>query len=393
MKGHHKLPRGGRICAIGCALAMLLTMNLSTGHVTAASVGDLKDKYNDLEQQQQQIQQQLDDAKDEKDRQLELKQQLDAQISLTREQIETLDQRLELLNSQIEEKETQIQEKETEIQDNMGLFEQRLRSMQVNNTSTQLGLLFGSDSFADFLSRAESLNRITQHDRDLVDKLVADRQSILDAKASIEENRQEVQENRSQAQQKQEQLDAQLSEAQRQIQSIDQLEKDYQEHQEQIESDMKDVQSEIDRIYSQNQSSGTYVGGEFTWPVPGYSSITSYYGWRFNNTDFHTGIDISGGGIYGKNIVAANSGTVIKANTTYTPGVGYGIYLIIDHGGGMSTLYGHTSQLYVKQGDHVEKGQVIAAVGSTGWSTGPHLHFEIRQNGQHTNPLNWFQKQ
>ena len=156
---------------------------------------------------------------------------------------------------------------------------------------------------------------------------------------------------------------------------------------------MKDVQSEIDRIYAQNQSSGSYVGGEFTWPVPGYSSITSYYGWRFNNTDFHTGIDISGGGIYGKNIVAANSGTVIKANTTYTPGVGYGIYLMIDHGGGMSTLYGHTSQLYVKQGDHVEKGQVIAAVGSTGWSTGPHLHFEIRQNGKHTNPLNWYQKQ
>ena len=201
MKGHHKLPRGGRICAMCCAVAMLLTMNLSTGHVTAATVGDLKDKYNSLEQQQEQIQQQLDDAKDEKERQLALKQQLDAQISLTREQIDTLDQRLDLLNSQ-------IQEKEAEIQDNMGLFEQRLRSMQVNNTSTQLGLLFGSDSFADFLSRAESLNRITQHDRELVDKLVADRQSILDAKASIEESRQEVQENRSQAQQKQEQLDA-----------------------------------------------------------------------------------------------------------------------------------------------------------------------------------------
>ena len=117
--------------------------------------------------------------------------------------------------------------------------------------------------------------------------------------------------------------------------------------------------------------------------------ITSYYGWRFNNTDFHTGIDISGANVYGKSVVAANPGRVAFVNTSYTNGVGYGMYVIVDHGGGYSTLYAHLSAIDVSVGDVVARGTPIAKVGSTGWSTGPHLHFEVRINGQHQNPLNY----
>ena len=117
-------------------------------------------------------------------------------------------------------------------------------------------------------------------------------------------------------------------------------------------------------------------------------------GWRFGGTDYHTGIDIAGlnsagQGIYGKPILAAADGTVAFTQTNYVAGRGYGIYLIIDHGGGISTLYGHTSGLAVNVGDTVKRGQTIAYVGSTGWSTGPHLHFEVRVNGSHVTPWSY----
>ncbi len=391
------------VTAIMCSTAMALSSGI---HIYAGEIDELQDKYDELEQQQQTIEQNLENAKDEKEKQVEIKQQLDSQITLTREQLDTLDQRLSMLEKAIEQKEDEIEQKEAEIDDNKALFEERLRSMQLNNTTSTLGLLFGSDSFSDFLSRSESIKRITQHDKDFVDKLVQDQKDIVAAKEEIEADKSEVSKTKQEIEQKESELNSKLSDAQRQIQDIEALEADYYKNKEKIESDKNSVQSEIDRIYAENAAnnnnnnnsgggssgggSGDYVSSDFTWPVPGYTTITSYYGWRFNNTDFHTGIDIAGGGIYGHDIVAADSGTVIFSTNSYVPGVGYGRYLIIDHGNGMSTLYGHTSQLYVSTGDYVEKGQPIAAVGSTGWSTGPHLHFEIRQNGKHTNPMNYF---
>lgn len=125
---------------------------------------------------------------------------------------------------------------------------------------------------------------------------------------------------------------------------------------------MKEVQAEVDAIYAKIKSVGEYEGGIMLWPVEGYQTVTSDYGWRFGGTDFHTGIDIArlnarGEGIYGKPIRAASDGTVVFTQTTYTYGRGYGIYLIIDHGGGISTLYGHTCGLNVKLGDKVKRGR------------------------------------
>ena len=136
------------------------------------------------------------------------------------------------------------------------------------------------------------------------------------------------------------------------------------------------MEQEIAAAYASiaNLSSSTnseYVGGEMKWPLPNYSTISSSYGSRFNGTDFHTGIDITGSNCMGATIVAANTGTVVKANTTFTVGRGYGKYIIIDHGGGKSTLYGHCSELLVSEGQTVSRGQAIAKVGSTGSSTGP----------------------
>jgi murein DD-endopeptidase MepM/ murein hydrolase activator NlpD len=132
----------------------------------------------------------------------------------------------------------------------------------------------------------------------------------------------------------------------------------------------------------------SYVGGYFAWPLPGYSWISSPFGWRtlYGKPDFHTGIDIAGRNVYGKPIIASNTGQVVKV-AYYT--TGYGYHVMIDHGDNNWTVYAHMSSIAVKQGEWVNQGQVIGYVGSTGNSTGPHLHFEIRINGERKNPLDY----
>ncbi len=150
--------------------------------------------------------------------------------------------------------------------------------------------------------------------------------------------------------------------------------------------------TEVIVVGTKKQNTGSYTGpldvtgtGRFTWPVPSCKSVSSYYGYRWGR--LHSGIDISGGGVYGKTIVAADKGTVTKIKYDSN---GYGHYLIISHNNGYSTLYAHCSKILVSVGETVSKGQAVAKVGSTGRSTGPHLHFEIRVNGTAKNPMNWF---
>ncbi|MDR1354238.1 MAG: M23 family metallopeptidase, partial [Oscillospiraceae bacterium] len=150
-------------------------------------------------------------------------------------------------------------------------------------------------------------------------------------------------------------------------------------------------QKQISAILAQlKPTSSEYVGGDLCWPVPGYYGITSPYGWRTfgGRRELHGGLDISSHGIYGANIVAANDGTVVFVCRKDSKGWGsYGFYVMIDHGGGVVTVYGHCSQIFVSVGQKVKKGQIIGAVGSTGCSTGPHLHFEYRVNGVRKDPM------
>jgi len=144
---------------------------------------------------------------------------------------------------------------------------------------------------------------------------------------------------------------------------------------------VKEAQDKIVVVGTKEKYAST---GTFAWPVPYTRNITSYYGPRWGS--YHYGIDIASSGVYGQAIVASDGGTVTWAGWDSS---GYGYYVVIDHGNGYSTLYGHCSNVYVTRGQYVSQGQTIAAVGSTGWSTGPHLHFEIRQNGSKMNPLNY----
>ena len=248
-----------------------------------------------------------------------------------------------------------------------------------------------AESWAKIQAVARANNAVVEEDQELIEEMRRKVAEIEETKAAIEADKSDLEGSKSQQAAKQTQLAGQIADTQDQIQDITALEQDYLANKAAIDKQMKEVQAEVDAIYAKIKSVGEYEGGIMLWPVEGYQTVTSDYGWRFGGTDFHTGIDIArlnarGEGIYGKPIRAASDGTVVFTQTTYTYGRGYGIYLIIDHGGGISTLYGHTCGLNVKLGDKVKRGQTIAFVGSTGWSTGPHLHFEVRVNGAYTNP-------
>ena len=384
-----------------CAGMLFCTSAVALGD----EVDDLNDKLDQLQKEADALQAKVNAAKTEKAKQEAIKEKTTQEIAIMKSQIAALEEKIVALENKIAGLEQDIVQKEEEIDnlegsidENYELFKRRMRAMYMSEHTSTLSLLLGAESFGDFLTASEYLKRVAQHDQDILDDLEQTLRNVEEAKAAVEEakaaveaDRAELGTTKAQAEETRRQLDAKLSATVAEIQSISQMEKEFLADIAAKQKEMKETQEEIDRIYEsmEGEEIEDFVGGTFMYPVPGYTYISSYYGWRFNGTDFHTGVDFTGANVNGKSVVAANSGNVIFTKTTYVPGVGYGKYIIVDHGGGYSTLYAHLSSVNVSVGDFVKKGQNIGNVGSTGWSTGPHLHFEIRVNGKHTNPLSY----
>ncbi len=388
-------------------------------------IASLNQTYDQLEKQKKELANKIYGVQSEKKRQSEEKNELEQQISLTSQQIEVLTEKIAYLDGQIQQqeeaieqndediaaKEIEIEEKQLEIEHNEELLKQRIRRSYMAGDPTTLEVLLGSDSFYNMLSSTTMVTRMVNRDKDFLAELAEQKLSLQDdhtylenlreenerIKESFEENKAENEEARSLQNEKAESLEEDVEKIRSSIQTLEDTEREYYANQAKIQKEMQEAQAEVTKIYAmleemrkKNQSGNDeYTGGQFGWPLPGYSMLTSYYGWRFNNSDFHTGLDISGSQCYGKTVVAANPGTVAFVNTAYKAGVGYGIYLIIDHGGGYSTLYAHLSAIDVNVGDVVARGTPIAKVGATGWATGPHLHFEVRIDGKTQNPLSY----
>lgn len=384
-----------RILVLVLAVAMLFMSAVPSLSSAFAddTISDLEEKYKELEQEHKELQQAIDKASDKLSNKKEQRKNIKNQINVIQSQIDNIIERIELLDNEISMKEINIVNLQMEIEDNYAKFERRLRATQLSGTATNWELLFGAESFSEFLSAIETIKRIAKADNALITELKLNKEALMQEQTQLENDRSDVQALKAEADEKRKELDSKYAQVQDAIDDLNnqiaQSEKDKQE----LEKEMAETQAEIDRIYEEAEFEKNYVGGEFLWPSGSFTKITSKYGWRYwsnGSSDFHTGIDIAGTGIYGTNILAANAGKVIYVKTTYVPNKGYGKYLIIDHGGGYSTLYAHCSSISVKVGDVVKRGDVIGKVGSTGNSTGPHIHFEIRVNGKAQDPLLWF---
>ena len=265
------------------------------------------------------------------------------------------------------------------------LFKTRMRVMYQNMNKSPLEIFIESKSFSEFFSRIELMSLIKENDEKLIKEIALGKEKTEIKK---QEKINELEKKETQL----EKLNAKVSDiktSRAEIESDIENQKSRLKEAEKKEDEMIALSKELESKIAQLQDKTIkYAGGVMKWPTPGYTDISSPYGYRihpiYKVKKFHAGIDINAPS--GAKIVATNSGKVILSGWNG----GYGNCIIIDHGDGIATLYGHQSALLVSEGDMVKKGDTIGKVGSTGLSTGPHLHFEVRVNGETKPPLNYF---
>lgn len=352
-----------------------------------------QNKKNEVNQNSAQTQQQLNNVEGEIDEVLQ-------EVANINNSILEYETEIQQLTEKSDELEKSISVKEKDLAEKRKTLENRLVAMYMKKETTFLDVVL-SGNLMNFISNQDIIKQAADYDNKLIVEvenlkkdLENEKKQVEDVKREKEQKTKDLQRLKIEKEEKaanlteeQKQLESKLSEYKAQAEQYAALERQAIAKEEAARKAASNTSGSSSAGSSQAVISNPYTGGKLGWPCPSSSRITSPYGYRvlFGVRDFHTGIDI--GATMGSNIVAAESGTVILAN--YGWNGGYGNYIILSHGNGITTRYAHASQLYVSAGQTVSKGQVIAAVGSTGNSTGPHLHFEVRQNGSHTNPLNY----
>ena len=345
----------------------------------------------DLQTQREQLQNELNSANiDLNDVQAELSEnlqqieKLDEKIAITEKALQEQESKITELKSSIEEVEEEL-EIVTEKRDKQKeVFEKRLVALYEAGETQYLDLILKSRSLSDFLSSYYVISELAEADRTILDELKDKKKTIDLSKQKLENERKEL---------------AIIVENQtRESRTLQNTKKIRENFVAKLSTQEQELQSKIDKINSEYDAinkqilelaqSGiqtTYIGGQLAWPVPGYTRITSPYGTRLHpilgRYKLHTGVDISAP--LGANFIAVNDGIVVKAEYNGN----YGNMVMINHGGGISTLYAHGSEILVKAGEQVTRGQPVLKIGSTGLSTGPHAHFEVRINGSTVDPL------
>lgn len=329
---------------------------------------------------------------------------LDSKMADASEDLADLQNKIDEANKSLQKNENSLQDTSLLYNSAEDLYISRIKAIYENGIPNIFDFLFNSKGIADFLSRINAYESILEYNKNLVTSIKGKKNYISYVKKDIESKKTELEQLKYDAQKVTDELNETLKEKQKKVNDLQNSQSLLKANSEELtkrkEEAIKKIDDEIEKAYRDSlnaQSLGTsteFTGGNFAWPVPGYNTITTTFGFVYYlvnpNGSPHTGCDVAGSNIFGKPIVAAETGTVIVAG--YNAG-GYGNYVMIDHGKCTSdgnnyiTLYGHASALAVAKGDKVTKGQTIAYVGSTGNSTGPHLHFEMRINGKITDPL------
>lgn len=426
------------LCALLSVCLISMPAALSATSVGAESIDSLQQQLQELEQKNQEYQDVLDKTQsdiDEKEKYNEALvskiEVLDDKIALTRESISDL-------NDSIEEKQKDIDQANEDIDGQLDTLCERLRTIYMAGNASDIEIIFGAKDFSDFIDKVSLIQTLSSYDKELIDGINVKLEKISEQKTALEEDKSELEKQEASLEEDQSELNELLEENEETLRNLytsnnnaksalENAAAQSEELESQIRAYYKDQQDKISQLSGNNNSgnsgssdngssdNGSSDGGSstpvqpdtpsvtppsgsgFTWPAPGVYLITAPYQ-EYRGSYNHGGVDI--GTPMGTTIVAADSGTVIAVNNSCPHnwgkngscgcGGGYGNYVFIDHGNGKLTIYGHLTNAIVSTGQTVTKGQTIGYSGSTGNSTGPHLHFECQYNGVKYDPMSEF---
>lgn len=353
-----------------------------------------ENELSDLQKQQENIQNQLQQSgedltyvKEELTENLEQVQKLDEKIEKSEEELEKLNKKIEELTNTTEKLQEKLKIATKKYEKQKKLAQARLVAMYEAGETQYLDVILSSSDLSDFLSSYATLTEIAAYDKDLLDGVQEKKEIIEIANKRLEEDLEQLSIMKKNQITNTKILQNTKIVRQNYMAKLSTQEQEIQAKIDEYKAQFDQVNKEILEVALSQGLNADYVGGVMAWPVPGYTKITSNYGMRTHPITgvykLHSGVDISAP--IGANFVAANSGIVTKAYFNSA----YGNMVMIDHGGGISTLYAHGSEILVKVGQTVSRGDPVLKVGSTGYSTGPHAHFEVRINGIVTNPIEY----
>lgn len=398
-----RMDRGMRVRSGLLALCLAVSF-VTPAYATKQDVDAAKQKVSSLEEEKKKVEDTLKSLEGLKSDAAAYVKQLDNSLDSLNQEVETLagqvaDKEAEI--SQAKEELAQAQQVEAEQYDSMKL---RIKYMYERGNVSMIDLLLQSEDLVQLMNRAEYIRKISEYDKKMMDEYVATKEAITAQEAKLEKEHEELVGLQEQTQAKQQSVETLLGQKSRelknfenQIQAAEGQISQYEQDIKAQEDKVKALEAEIKRKEEAARKAAEAAGKKyntvslgninFIWPCPSSSRITSGFGGRSSPTEGassnHQGVDI--GASTGSAIVAAASGTVVISTYSYSAGN----YIMLSHGGGVYTVYMHCSQLLVSEGQEVSQGQTIAKVGSTGYSTGPHLHFGVRSGGQYLNPLNY----
>lgn len=388
------------------AVVLSVTAVLSVFTVSAATKSELQNSISQLEAQSKKLESEIKNLQGKINSQKQLKSAVEQKISVVQQQINLCNSEISKINSKINANKKEMDKTNKEIEADKLAFKKRLRAIYMSGTDSTVQVLLGAEDFSDFLQLSQLTASVSARDKLILEKLA---EALKLLKEKQEENNKLLEEQieiKAIVSEKQKELQAENNQIQAVINDIDSTQSDLESQNANIEKQIKQYEKTLASMSSAGGTSFVYDGGDFLWPVPGHFGISA--GFQSNDAVHrgrHNGIDIAGGGISGKPIIAISDGVVVKSNNSCSHnykksgscgcGGGYGNYVTINHGtkDGKTYVvtYGHMSRTAVSGGT-VKKGQTIGYVGSTGWSTGYHLHFGIAVNGAWVNPMRFYRK-
>ncbi len=372
-----------KILSLIMIVAMLATI--------PAYADDIADKKEELEANKNQTEAEKDKLQANKEEQ----ENVEKQIQALDKNIREVEEKIKEIQAELDEQERKVKEAEEALEEAIArkdaqyeATKKRMLMMYKNNKRGYIELIFSSDNFGQLLNRSQYIKTISAYDNQLLEDYKEQERIVENNRQLLAQEQVLIESLFAQQVSVKQQLAAARTEKNKAMGILQSQESEIHANLSKLDDMSKELEEEIKRLTE--ESKGKYNGGAFAWPVPNYYRISSEYNPREHPISgtwhFHQGIDVPAP--YGVPVVAAAGGTVVRAGWWG----GFGNAVVVDHGGGLISIYGHNSSVTVSVGDKVQKGQQVAKIGSTGDSTGNHCHFEVRLNGNHTNPWNYLNK-